>query len=160
METPFTHTYIAMATAAEEIQAMRPNAHDIDIGKWNPPHPGIGSFFYKIGSRGPEFRVLSWDNDTESWMVGAYSEDESEFTWLPRLDQLLGLWDENTVPEGLRGWSLVKQCHEPPYIGERDADLEEWKTYLSQFKDWHEVILALKMREKYGKTWRDGKAWI
>lgn len=141
MTHPFTPTYIAMAKAAEEIQAMRTK----DVADWNSGDAGL---WMEDGPAGSEEEV----------QFLCHQADEP-LAWLPRLDQLLGLWAESELPIGLRGWCLIKQCHEPPYIGETDKDLAEWKSYLGQFKDWHEAVLALKMREKHGKTW-DGKGWV
>jgi hypothetical protein len=145
MSHPFSETYIAMAKAAEEIQAVRPTI-DAQAG-WNPPHNGLGSVFCKPYNDGFEFRALAWDNDTEAWMIGGYHEGDEEFSWLPRLDQLMAMlggpndfrWEAIQAEDGgSTGWIHFKDC---------------------DVSDWHELALAVVMREKHGKTWRDGQ-WV
>lgn len=70
MTHPFTDTYIQMAKAAEEIQAMRPDLEDYQLGDWFQ------------GDQGPEL----YDRCT------GYMGETPAF--LPRLDQLLGMLGE------------------------------------------------------------------
>jgi hypothetical protein len=70
MKHPFTHTYIQMARAAEEIQAMRPNGPR----PWDAMEDGD-----YLEMRGEIFVAASREA-----LFGT-------FVWLPRLDQLLGM---------------------------------------------------------------------
>lgn len=68
MNHPFTDTYIAMAKAADEIQAMRPNDESYGNGDFVCGEEGID--------------VLA--HAAEYWVTPISA-------WLPRLDQLLGM---------------------------------------------------------------------
>lgn len=157
MTHPFTPTYIAMAKAAEEIQAMRthspsdrPTFSNYELGDWF------------IEQRVGQVVCLgdSYAYDDGGICQSEYSgEEEYPQAWLPRLDQLMRLWADSQVPAGLAGWYTVKNAHEPGFIDLYNPKaIEEWKAYIGQFKDWHEGMLALWMREKYGKVWT-GSEW-
>ena len=69
MNHPFTETFIAMAKAAKEIQAMKPNPRQLDAGEWFEDFRGPAAAGYG--------ELDGWDKP-----------------WLPRLDQLLGMLRE------------------------------------------------------------------
>lgn len=181
MSHPFSETYIAMAKAAEEIQAMRP---DVDVFE-------IGDFFVTLtdfweDNYGGEIKPERYPKNRNGWdvgrqiesagnvnCVGSYLRFEKEndyqdkthpanitgiewaadlldrrlVTWIPRLDQLLVMlggpndfrWEAIQAEDGgSTGWIHFKDC---------------------DVLDWHELALTVVMREKHGKTWRDGQ-WV
>jgi hypothetical protein len=127
MNHPFTPTYILMAKAAEEIQAIE---YDLD-----------GNYLY-------------CETYQEVWIYPHFPDAEADVDthsidpWLPRLDQLLGmLGDFKDFDQ-----AMEKQADGHPENGGYYA-----KVY--GITEWHEIALAVVMREKYGKTW-DGKEWV
>lgn len=144
-----TKQYIAMVSAAAEIQAMRPACPDDPPhpmrGRYDDPDGAIGSLFHEAGHG---FACLHWDNDEGHWMIGGYHDEADAMKWIPRLDDLL------------------------PMLGRPDDLLEKWMDaggdisastfYHGDFQfnpeDWHEPALMLVMHEKYRKKW-NGKEW-
>lgn len=64
--------------------------------------------------------------------------------WLPRLDQLLGMLGKPM------DFMMYAEKHTRDWFDTEPAALRE---------DWHELVLSMVMREKYGKKW-DGNAWV
>lgn len=132
MTHPFTPTYIAMAKAAKEIQAMKVGV------RWCPDHNEEVYYHH-------EMEDYTCDSGTDGPYGGSWHTPDKPI-FLPPLDQLLGMLGkpENAVA------AMVGATHE--------HDIE-FNSYAIPFKDdWHELTLAVVMREKYGKTW-DGKGW-
>jgi len=81
MTNPFTETYMAMAVAAEEIQAMR---------GWNhPPEPDEFHYTPDGPLKGPGLNAHAWGQGLDD-------------LWLPRLDQLLGMLGDFITWTGIR----------------------------------------------------------
>jgi hypothetical protein len=152
MNHPFTDAYIHMAKAAEEIQAMRPLHNDFQEGEWfesSARDPFRPLQIMVVGDCEPGLRVQGNCDDQDDVIPGY---------WLPRLDQLLGMLTPRQNPTAYweylyRGGFLKEGRRAMEYY---DA-VREWKEYLAQFSDWHELALAVVMKEKHGKIWRDEK---
>ena len=134
MNHPFIPEYIRMAIAAEEIQAMRPTM-PVDRYSNLSACPGMGSFF--ISNECVE--ILHWDNDEGRWIIGGYSD--REWTWLPRLDQLLEMLGS---PE-----AVFFRWAEPS----GSIDLGKYLRPPFKSQDWHGLALEVVMLEKFAKRW-------
>lgn len=176
---PFTPTYIAMVKAAEEIQAMRPSVSDFFNGDWllaatdfwqqdyggeikseqyPPRKKDWGPEGSKIASAGDILCIGQLDlgdKDVEykdlnhpmiatgiEWCADLYNRNL--VVWLPRLDQLLGMLGDFITWQG-----MSKHF---------DSALRSIGANPGKVVDWHEVALAVVMREKHGKTW-NGTEW-
>lgn len=137
MNHPFTPTFILQAKAAEEIQAMRPDGRgyqDGDAFASGKTANWIGEYLQREGET--PYAIGYGDEE-----VPAYPD-----AWLPRLDQLLGMLGG---PEKL---------YEAVTMTDISGDQREFDYQLIG-ADWHELALGVVMREKFGKTWREGK-WV
>lgn len=123
MTHPFTPTYIAMARAAEEIQAMRPMKERFEDGDW---------------ALTDEVEVAA---EVEGGILTRY--DGIVQAWLPRLDQLLGMLGSPDFFMGLA----------------EDFNHDWVEHFENERDDWHELALAVLMKEKHGKQWRKGE-WV
>lgn len=141
MTHPFTPTYILMAKAAEEIQAMR---------IYSPPNNPMYSN-YELGdviiNGDPEYVAflgdISFDQEEARMELDEWSgEPVYPRAWIPRLDQLLGML--GAPDEFMQAAASVGRLVTGRY---------------NDFKDWHELALAVVMLEKYGKTW-NGEEWV
>lgn len=132
----FTPAYILMAKASDEIQKMAMGV------RWCEAHGKALYFHDEIGESICEF------DTTEPWWnnKGWHKQEGSGFIWLPRLDQLLGM---------LGGPSTF--VHAVAHAGDGPGIYFDYEA--EERGDWHEVALAVVMREKYGKKWT-GKDWV
>lgn len=132
MSHPFTPEYIRMARAAEEIQAMRTFPA---VDKPNHSNFEDGDWYLERGR-------------DEISCLGSYEEEQQEpEAWLPLLHQLLGM---------LGGPMAFIQEVADVTVSEDVILNLRWERFES---DWHELALAVVMREKFGKRW-DGKGWV
>lgn len=95
-----------------------------------------------------QFQPGEWflDMDNQPSVAGVDRMKQIYIGWLPRLDQLLGM--------------VGTPCtfvHAIAHAGDGPGIYFNWDS--EEEADWHELALAVVMREKHGKTWRDGK-WV
>ncbi len=123
-----TKKRILMCEEAEEIQR-----------RWKPENGDC--YIYKpTGNLG----MVCLDNPV-------FESETEHRIWLPRQDQLQGIYIGNNEDTLDRMFSLCNSFTD--------------KSYISHWKPWHfftsmeQLWLAFVMREKYNKVW-DGKDWI
>ncbi len=152
MTSLFTPAYIAMAKTAEEIQAMRPK-----VPNDSEPCPDLGSFFI---SNTDELNVMHWDNDEGRWMIGGYMHHAegtvAEWPWLPRLDQLLGMFEPLLL--GIYGLNIAYKNKCLPLPSGPGGPMNPG-FYISQFENPIEIALDFYMGLNHGKRW-DGEGWV
>lgn len=110
--------------------AMAKAAEEIQSGN----HEQKGNYFYcDLVERVWIYPHAPFENED------GHSDDK----WIPRLDQLLGMLGS---PKAFLDMRI-------------ESDQDQYNPLAVQVGDWHEMALAVVMREKYGKTW-DGNGWV
>jgi hypothetical protein len=136
MTHPFTPTYIAMAKAAEEIQAMRP------VGTWLDEGEYVSVHFFSDPVDPVKISLID-DGDRSGWCIHGKDKICQDW-WIPRLDQLFGMLE-----------GPCSFVHAIAHAG--DGPGIYFNNEADEQRDWYELALAVVMKEKYGKIWRDGK---
>jgi hypothetical protein len=132
MTHPFTEKFIAMAKAAEEIQAMRSQFDMGDVILVGDKPEFLGGTFLAIKGYPTQPKM-------DDWTVFAICGG-----WIPRLDQLMGmLGTVGDFERYLRGLDY-------------DSVIDEEG---GEYHEWHQLAIILVMREKFGKAW-DGEKWV
>lgn len=161
--------YIKLCERAEEIQKLRQwRYYDNDLlretreGNFEEgDYIWVDSGIYLIG--GDCYEVQEYSRYGLEIASAGYCEgygfNVKKVIWLPRQDELQEMVDEGNVLELLSAFDCF--IYTDFKIAPQNNLIQRrfWNLYVTQFTSMEQLWLAFVMKEKYNKTWENGK-WI